>query len=90
MLTITDWQDLSLEEKQQILARPAQSNACKQKVEDIINAVKTYGDEALFAFTREFDSVNLAKLKVPVEALISAEMNSDFLTVRAERSMQMR
>lgn len=75
MLTIKDWQNLSLEEKTQQLSRPKQNTSLKAKVEDIIHAVKTQGDKALFAFTREFDAVDLTELKVPSATLMSAEIS---------------
>ncbi|KTD36083.1 histidinol dehydrogenase [Legionella nautarum] len=80
MLTINDWQNLSIEEKQQKLSRPKQTKSFKPQVQAIIEAVRTRGDEALFALTREFDAVDLKKLNVSADriqkAKISAQANS--------------
>ncbi|KTC93099.1 MULTISPECIES: histidinol dehydrogenase [Legionella] len=76
MLTINDWQNLSLEEKKQKLSRPKQRNSFKPQVQAIIEAVKTRGDEALFAFTREFDAVDLVELRVSVDRILKAEISA--------------
>lgn len=75
MLTIIDWQSLSQEEKQQKLSRPEQTFFFKDRVQAIINTVKTRGDEALFEFSREFDKVDLKELRVPAENLQQAAIN---------------
>lgn len=77
MLIINDWQSLSLEEKQQRLLRPKQADTFKSQVQAIISAVKARGDEALFAFSREFDSVDLTELRVPIDSIMSAEISTE-------------
>lgn len=76
MLTINDWQNLSLEEKQQTLSRPKQTNSFKTQVQAIIEGVRTRGDEALFDFTREFDAVDLPELKVSADRIQQAEISA--------------
>lgn len=51
------WQDLSAEEKQQVLTRPAQSDGGKVKgiVENIIARIRQEGDVALKEFSRTLD-----------------------------------
>lgn len=75
MLTITNWQNLSLEEQQLKLARPIPLRSCQSQVQDIINAVKAKGDAALLNFTREFDCVDLQSLTVSEETIQSAEIS---------------
>ena len=84
MLTINDWQNLSLEEKQQKLRRPEQTNTFKRQVEDIISAVKNRGDEALFAFSREFDSVELTSLQVPTATIRKAKISAKAMSAIEE------
>jgi histidinol dehydrogenase len=38
--------------------------ALEASVKDIIHEVKTYGDDALFKYTKAFDKVELSSLKV--------------------------
>lgn len=47
MLTTTDWQNLSTQEKQQKLSRPKQALSFKTQVQAIIHEVKSRGDDAL-------------------------------------------
>ncbi len=75
MLEITDWKTLSAKEKEQKLNRPEPVFSIQDRVQDIINAVKTRGDEALFAFSREFNRVDLKELKVPLAVIQKAEIN---------------
>ncbi|MBA3536384.1 MAG: histidinol dehydrogenase [Tatlockia sp.] len=75
MLAIKEWQSLSLQEQQQILGRPEQAFSFKSRVQDIIDAVKTRGDEAVFAFSREYDRVELKELRIPIDSLNKAEIN---------------
>lgn len=79
MLAIYNWQTLSVEEKQQKLARPLQIRNCKTQVKSIISAVQEYGDQALVDFTQAFDGVSLTELKVPIEEIMNAEVNAKTL-----------
>ncbi|KTD25232.1 MULTISPECIES: histidinol dehydrogenase [Legionella] len=76
MLTTTDWQNLSTQEKQQKLSRPKQALSFKTQVQAIIHEVKSRGDDALFAFTREFDGIDLTDLKVSAAIIKEAEISS--------------
>lgn len=76
MLTINNWRNLSSEEQQQKLLRPQTNNYCRKQVEDIIAAVQQKGDEALFAFTREFDRVDLTTLRVSTNLISTAQINA--------------
>lgn len=76
MLAIDDWQTLSIEEKRLKLTRPKQSNQFNSQVQAIISAVKNRGDEALFAFTREFDRIDLRNLQVPADTIMKAKINA--------------
>jgi histidinol dehydrogenase len=80
MLAIKDWQTLSLQEQQQNLSRPEQAFSFQSRVQDIINAVKTRGDEALFAFSQEFDRVDLKDLRVSTDSLNRAEISPKAMT----------
>lgn len=77
MLTINDWQALSVEERKQALNRPTLTTNIKNQVKTIINAVKTGGDNALVAFSREFDKVELKSLQVSVELIDSATISPE-------------
>ncbi|KTD01881.1 histidinol dehydrogenase [Legionella feeleii] len=79
MLTINYWPNLSLEEKQQQLTRPRINNHCRKQVEDIIATVQQRGDDALFAFTREFDRVELSTLQVASDTIKKAEISAQAL-----------
>ena len=75
MLSIIDWQNLSTVEQQQRLTRPALFGAMKERVQAIIDEVKTRGDEALLDFTREFDQVDLQRLTVAKDTILQAAIS---------------
>ncbi|KTC86485.1 histidinol dehydrogenase [Legionella brunensis] len=75
MIPITTWQNLSSAEKKQALARPKPNNCFKNQVERIISVVKIQGDSALYAFTREFDGIDIKTLQVSPELIRKAEIN---------------
>lgn len=63
-----------IEEIAELLKRPTlDSDSMKEKVIAIINSVKVDGDEALYSFSEQFDSVELTDLKVTNEELENAE-----------------
>lgn len=64
MLRIVNWQELSLQEKQRCLARPAQAKNIGNTIQTIVSTVRCHGDEALLNYTREFDGVSLSSLVV--------------------------
>ncbi|CDZ79032.1 Histidinol dehydrogenase [Legionella massiliensis] len=77
MLTIIDWQALTQEERQQRLSRPEQTSSFKTEVENIIRAVRERGDEALFAFSREFDKAELSGLRVLPKTINAAAIKPE-------------
>lgn len=60
-----NWQQLSLPERQQALARPVQktSAALLETVQGILAQVKAEGDAAVLALTEKFDQVTLTGLR---------------------------
>lgn len=80
MLSIKNWQSLSLASKKQCLARPVQSATTKNSVLGIINHVRTMGDKALFELTQKFDGPTLESLRVPKEKILNARINTQALT----------
>ena len=63
------WQDLTLDEQKDALARPAIANRADltSKVADIIQLVKDKGDEALLELTAKFDGLTLDSVALPQE-----------------------
>jgi histidinol dehydrogenase len=72
---ILDWETLSSSERRAALARPAQ--AARDDVEalarEVIANVRAGGDEALRAYSRRFDGVELETLAVAPEEFLQAE-----------------
>ncbi|QBY03068.1 histidinol dehydrogenase [Thalassotalea sp. HSM 43] len=68
------WSQLSANDKQKTLARPAisDSDTLRDNVADIINKVRCNGDDALFALTKKFDGVSLASLRLTDKAVVKA------------------
>jgi histidinol dehydrogenase len=80
-MRILDWKSLSASERRDALRRPAQRDAAsiKEAAQDIIDAVRRYGDAAVVAMTEKFDEVRLASLRVTAEEFSDAErvLNAD-------------
>jgi histidinol dehydrogenase len=74
-LAILDWAKLSQTERRAALRRPAQTgaDALHQRVSEIVNDVRTRGDEAVFEFTRRFDGVSLSTMEVGDAEFAAAE-----------------
>ncbi len=66
-MQIRVWNDLASDAKLTVLARPAalMDDAVRERVKDILKAVRVDGDAALRRFTERFDGVNIADFKVP-------------------------
>ncbi|HSW70992.1 MAG TPA: histidinol dehydrogenase [Gammaproteobacteria bacterium] len=66
MLKPMSWNDLSKEQKKELLRRPSQSQsqALKDKVVEIIENVQRLGDKALLTYTKQFDQIDLQSLRV--------------------------
>ena len=69
------WSILSKIEQAQLLARPAigRYRELADAAADIIEQVKTYGDDALKDFTKRFDGVRLSTLALNPEQIASAQ-----------------
>lgn len=80
MLTIKNWQELSLQEQQQCLIRPVQNAPIKNTVLDIIKQVQTNGDKALFELSQKLDGAKLSSLQITSEQINSAKITQDALT----------
>ena len=77
MLTIKQWDKLSLSDRKLCLQRPAQAieDETNRQVAAIINEVRTFGDEALLRFTQQFDGATLSSLVVSAEQIATATIN---------------
>jgi histidinol dehydrogenase len=66
MLTLHTWADLSTAEQAALLARPSVQAAqtIQTQVATIIGRIRSAGDQALRAYTAEFDQVDIAHAKV--------------------------
>ena len=67
-----NWSDLSGEEQQQLLSRPAMadSSALSNTVSEIITAIRSKGDSALLDYTKRFDKLegdNFSKTSADIE-----------------------
>ena len=80
MLTIKNWQSLSLSDKKQCLNRPRQISSTRASVLEIIQQVQSCGDKALLDLTQKWDKVRLDSLKVPVQKIQDATVNQRALS----------
>lgn len=74
-MQILVWSDLNDTAKRAALARPVGLDNID--VSEILESVRAQGDQALFAFTEQFDDVKLRNLKVETSALKLAWKNLD-------------
>ena len=72
--TIIDWNSCSEEEQRALLLRPAisASESITRTVAEIIEAVRTGGDDALRAFSAKFDKTQVDALKVTTQQIEEA------------------
>ncbi len=79
--TIINWNACSPEQQRELLTRPAisASDSITRTVSEILNNVKTRGDDALREYSAKFDKTEVAALKVtPAEiAAASARLSDD-------------
>lgn len=63
---LINWQELSAQQKQCALARPAVADSAllSTQVANILSQVKSQGDKAIFALTEQFDGIALTTLSV--------------------------
>src|SRR5579862_5681929 len=73
-MRILDWNELSKPERRAALARPAlESRAAIASVaQEVINAVRRDGDDALRSYTERFDGVKVGALEVSREEFAAA------------------
>ncbi|KTD06890.1 histidinol dehydrogenase [Legionella jamestowniensis] len=76
MLTSYFWKNSASDERKRLLARPPQSKHFQKQVETIISCVKSRGDEALYALTREFDGIDLTSLQVSPSLVNRAQISA--------------
>jgi len=69
--TIIDWNSCTAEQQRQLLMRPAisASESITRTVNDILDNVKTRGDEALREYSAKFDKTTVTALKVSAEEI---------------------
>ncbi|MTH47375.1 histidinol dehydrogenase [Intestinirhabdus alba] len=72
--TIIDWNACSAERQRELLMRPAvsASDSITRAVAEILDNVKTRGDAALREYSRRFDKIDVAALKVSAEEITAA------------------
>ena len=79
--TALDWSALSEEQRRLALRRPAQRNSAElhERVQAIIDAVRTRGDAAIQEFSERFDRVKLSALQVSEQEFAAAaqSLNSE-------------
>jgi len=74
MMQVLQWHNLSPDEQAAALARPDMlaDAQISQSVTDILEAVRTGGDGAVRTYTKRFDGVDVADMKVPVQDIKQA------------------
>lgn len=87
MLNILRWESLGEEEQRTVLARPTSSTSreLSRDVAEIVTRVRAEGDEALLEFSRRFDAVETASLRVPPDEIQKAP---DTLTEAQRQAME--
>ena len=72
--TIIDWNSCTAEQQRQLLMRPAisASESITRTVNDILDNVKTRGDEALREYSAKFDKTTVTALKVSADEIAAA------------------
>lgn len=80
MLKIYDYNDLSQQEIESLYLRQLEDdNTIQERVKSIVEEVKTKGDEALLAYARQFDQVQLESLYIGKQEIeqIAASIPAD-------------
>ena len=72
--TIIDWNSCTAEQQRQLLMRPAisASESITRTVNDILDNVKTRGDEPLREYSAKFDKTTVTALKVSADEIAAA------------------
>jgi len=73
---LINWQELSVQQKQCALARPAIADSAllSTQVANILAQVKSQGDKAIVALTEQFDGIALSTLAVSQEQVAQAKL----------------
>ncbi|MXG37901.1 histidinol dehydrogenase, partial [Escherichia coli] len=73
--TIIDWNNCSDAQQRELLMRPAisASESITRTVAEILNNVKTRGDDALREYSAKFDKTEVGALRVTEEEIAAAE-----------------
>lgn len=79
MLTIKNWQSLSIKEKQSCLSRPLITAAAKNTAMEIIDQVRNRGDNALLELTQKLDGAALETIQIPEETIRQAKISPSAL-----------
>ena len=82
------WSQLSSQQRQQALQRPAlaDAGALQSTVADIIRQVENDGDRALYALSEKFDNVRLDNLRLPEQQISNA---ADELTDEVKSAIEL-
>ncbi|EDV9769329.1 histidinol dehydrogenase, partial [Salmonella enterica subsp. enterica] len=72
--TLIDWNSCSPEQQRALLTRPAisASDSITRTVSDILDNVKTRGDDALREYSAKFDKTEVTALRVTPEEIAAA------------------
>lgn len=72
--TVIDWNTCSAEQQRELLMRPAisASESITRTVAEILENVKTRGDDALREYSAKFDKTEVGALKVSEQAIAEA------------------
>ena len=73
---LINWQTLSPQQKNSVLARPAIADSAllSTQVANILSQVKSQGDKAIFALTEQFDGIALSTLSVTSAQVAQAKL----------------
>ncbi|SUG19496.1 histidinol dehydrogenase [Salmonella enterica subsp. arizonae] len=72
--TLIDWNNCNPEQQRELLTRPAisASDSITRTVSDILDNVKTRGDDALREYSAKFDKAEVTALRVTAEEIAAA------------------
>ncbi|KTD50597.1 histidinol dehydrogenase [Legionella rubrilucens] len=79
MLSIYTTQSLSMKDIEKLFTRPLSDEGVESAVRPVLNAVRKDGDEAVMAFTREFDGIEVNELTVLPEEMANARIDGSAL-----------
>ena len=84
--TIIDWNSCTAEQQRQLLMRPAisASESITRTVNDILDNVKTRGDEALREYSAKFDKTTVTALKVSADEIAPYPLSTPVADIAAQ------